>query len=520
MQDESSGTGRQKPILFWLLLAAIIALLGFIFYDGLRYMVTFWLGSEEYSHGILLPFVAAYLGWQKRNELSDLGQQATWPGVLVIVAGMLIYLVGELSSLYIIVQYAFLLTLAGVLMLYLGLAGFRKILAPFAVLFFMIPLPQFIYNNLSSELQLISSAIGVQVIRLFGISVFLEGNVIDLGTYKLQVVEACSGLRYLFPLMSFAFICAYMFKARLWMRVLVFLSSMPITVFMNSFRIGVIGVLVEYFGTGAAEGFLHDFEGWIIFIACSAILLLEVWVLNKLFIKAPRFQDIFALDMPAGQGGAVGANIGNRGPLITTVLLLITALFAGAMGQRQEVVPARHDLTAFPYMVGEWSGKPDRLEDLVLNTLKLTDYVIADYSKGENKGVNFYAAYYASQRKGESAHSPRSCIPGGGWRIASHETVALDLGGAKQASNRLLIQLGDNRQLVYYWFQQRGRIITNEYLVKWYLFWDALTRNRSDGALVRLTTQVSTGEDIAKADQRLLDFARSVRPLLPEFIPE
>ena len=100
-------------------------------------------------------------------------------------------------------------------------------------LLFMVPLPRFIQFNLSNELQLISSQLGAGIVRLFGIPVSLEGNVIDLGSYKLQVVEACSGLRYLFPLMSFGLLCAVLFKAPVWQRALVFLSSLPITIVMN-----------------------------------------------------------------------------------------------------------------------------------------------------------------------------------------------------------------------------------------------------------------------------------------------
>lgn len=107
---------------------------------------------------------------------------------------------------------------------------------------------------------------------MFQIPVFLEGNIIDLGVYQLQVVEACSGLRYLFPLMSLGFIAAYFYQAAFWKRAIVFLMTIPITILMNSFRIGVIGVMVDNWGISMAEGFLHDFEGWIIFMACAAIL--------------------------------------------------------------------------------------------------------------------------------------------------------------------------------------------------------------------------------------------------------
>ena len=111
---------------------------------------------------------------------------------------------------------------------------------------------------------------------------------------------------------------------------------------------------------------------------------------------------------------------------------------------------------------------------------------------------------------------------GGGWQIASHEVVTVDgvsLYGQPMKLNRLLIQKGEDRQLVYYWFQQRGRDLTNEYVVKWYLFWDALTMNRTDGALVRLTTLAPKGEDIADADGRLQDFLKASLPELDKYIP-
>jgi EpsI family protein len=132
-------------------------------------------------------------------------------------------------------------------------------------------------------------------------------------------------------------------------------------------------------------------------------------------------------------------------------------------------------------------------------------------------------AYYASQRKGSSIHSPRSCIPGGGWRITEFTRRSfpeISIGKDNLTVNRLVIQMGTTKQLVYYWFLQRGRIITNEYLVKWYLFWDALTRNRTDGALVRLTTTVSSESDIDEADRELTDFAKTISLDLSKYVPD
>ena len=247
-------------------------------------MITWW-ERDEYSHGWMIPVVAIYLLWCKRHILAERAEPGSYKGLILLGLSLFTWLLGELSSIYTIIQYAFFIGLFALALLWVGVKGTLAVWAPIFYLVFMIPLPNFLYFNLSQELQLISSAIGVSVIRLFDISVYLEGNVIDLGTYQLQVVEACSGLRYLFPLMSFGFLISYIYRGPFWQKSLIFLSTIPITVLMNSFRIGVIGVTVEYFGIAAAEGFLHDFEGWIIFMTCLAVLILEIWLFYFFFPK-------------------------------------------------------------------------------------------------------------------------------------------------------------------------------------------------------------------------------------------
>ena len=140
----------------------------------------------------------------------------------------------------------------------------------------------FFTDLLSLRLQLISSEIGVWVIRMAGISVFLEGNVIDLGSYQLEVAQACSGLRYLFPLMTLSVLIAYTFGGAYWKRTVVFLSSIPLTVLMNSVRIGIIGITVDRWGPGMAEGVLHEFEGWVGFMVSAVLVVLIAIGLNRL----------------------------------------------------------------------------------------------------------------------------------------------------------------------------------------------------------------------------------------------
>ena len=515
---------RYTNILFAVIGMSVL-LLGFIFWDGLTEMVKIWDTQEAYGHGYMIPFITLFLFWQSKDKLEQIQFEGSRFGLLLIVIGFVVFLLGKFSTIYVIINYGFVITLIGVTLALVGRGGMAYLIWPLIFLFFMIPLPVFIYRELSGSLQLISSQIGVAVIRLFDISVYLEGNVIDLGVYKLQVVEACSGLNYLFPLMSLAFITAYFFNAPLWKRVVLFLSGIPITVGMNSFRIGMIGVLVEYAGIEQAEGFLHDFEGWLIFMACLGVLILEMWLFTKFSSEKRPLMEVFGVDMPepTPKDSTVSIRLVPKTFSISLVILIVMAVVSLSIETREEFIPQRSLFSGYPDDLGEWKGKDSTMEQKYLKLLKLDDYLMTDYRNDIGDSVNFYVAYYASQKAGESAHSPRSCIPGDGWLISDLRTQKLE--GAKTKGgdfnvNRLLISRGEDKQIVYYWFQQRGRNITNEYAVKWYLLWDSIVLNRSDGSLIRLTTSLKPGEDIANADRRLTEFAKVIQPSLSKYIPE
>ncbi|MGH1471279.1 MAG: VPLPA-CTERM-specific exosortase XrtD [Cellvibrionaceae bacterium] len=505
--------------------AVSFILLIFGFYDGLLEMIDKWT-LEEYSHGYLIPLVSLLLVFQKLPQVTQETPKNRWLSIVFLIAGLAMLIIGKLSTIFIIMQYGFIVALASILIAIFGMNGLRKLWAPIVYLSFMIPLPNFLYANLSSQLQLLSSNIGVFIIRLFDISVFLEGNIIDLGNYKLQVVEACSGLRYLFPLLSFGFLIAYLFQAPIWQRVIIFFTTIPITIVMNSFRIAIIGITVNYWGIAAAEGFLHDFEGWVVFIACLSLLMLEIFIFHKILYNKGHFFDRIDLTFPSFSDIKIYQKFNNiRDPLIIFIVaLLIVVPFSLSIDKRLEKEIDRPTFSLFPLLKGDWTGHESNLENNIIDTLKFTDYFIADFTYRNSKiPLNLYVAYYNSQRSGASIHSPRSCIPGGGWRIKQIENYVIrDIPNPKGEPlkvNRAIIQNGDEKSIVYYWFQQRGRIITNEYLAKWFLFWDSLTQNRTDGALVRIVVPLSSTANEVEIDQHIEKFLEEFNPLLHNFIP-
>ena len=502
----------------------ILVVLIFGYWDALFELYGRLNAEERYSHGFMIPFVVIFLVQQRVELIKAAGIKFSWSGIVFIIIASLIYFIGYLSALWTVVQYSFFLMIVGIILSLTGWRATRIIIIPLSLLLLSIPLPYFIDVVLSGKMQLLSSKLGVDFIRFCNIPVFLEGNVIDLGVYKLQVVEACSGLRYMYPLMSIGLICAYMYNERAWKKVILFLSTIPITILMNSFRIGVTGVLVNQYGTEMAEGFLHDFEGWIIFMACFVLLFIEMQLLTK-----EPLGKIFSLD-----GEVIESNDDKSHvlvidsfysyPLIVTAFLVCALVsFSSILSNNEEAIPDRKTFISFPQNVAFFEGGKRRyFKNNEQDILKVTDYILIDYKTADNKYVNLYVGYHESQRTGSAPHSPRACIPGGGWEISSLDRIKLldDFqGGQLFDSNRLIIKKGIHKTLVYYWFQQRGEIFANEYVMKWDLFKDGLFQNRSDGAMVRLTTQVDSHEDIEQADKRLKLLAQSLMPVLSEYIP-
>ena len=518
-----STTEYGLPRWLWLFVAVVAGTMLVLFWQTFPYILGKW-QRQEYSHGYLVPGISLLLLWQRRRQLQQTPFTGSWAGVALTLAGIALFYTGALGAITTLDSYALVVVIAGLFLACTGWKAFRIALPALALLLLMIPIPQFFFNNLSSELQLISSRLGVAVIRLFGISVHLEGNVIDLGSYQLQVVEACSGLSYLFPLLTLGVILVCLVRLPLWMRVVIVLSTVPVTVLMNSFRIGVIGVLVEYFGIAQAEGFLHDFEGWVVFMSCFVLLALETWLLARLSGDRRSLRDMIAIDWPDSRPAGTVVTWRRLSGAFTAAWLLTAMAAAGALvlPNRPEIAPARADFTRFPMTLGQWQGRRDRIEDKYLDALQLDDYLMANYGNGDTGGgINLYVAYFKSQRNGHSAHSPSSCLPGGGWRMSDFAQYEVANSGAVPLRvNRVIIELGGQRQLVYYWFKERSRNITSEYLVKAYLLWDSIARNRSDGALVRLITPLAKGEMASAGDQRLSHFVGQVAPLLGQYVPD
>jgi len=526
--DAKEPGGRRWEGVVWCTLAVLAGVA--VFWSGTLSLAQAWT-LPEYSHGPLIPLLSLYLFLRQLKSVPPAEEPVTdrWPGVGVMLLALTIGMAGNLARIPDIVTYAMILWVYGFLLVGFGWRHGKQFWPPVLHLVFMLPLPAVLHWQLSIKLQFISSELGVAIIRALDIPVFLEGNIIDLGTYKLHVAEACSGLRYLFPVMSFSYVFAVLYKGPLWHKAVLLLSAAPITIVMNAVRIGIIGAIVDSYGIASAEGFMHYFEGWAVFIACVLILFGLARILQRLVgDRRPLHQ---ALDLDVSGLGAVAARgLTVRRSAALVAGALITAGLAGfwhLAPERQAAEIQRDPLVLFPAHLGDWSaGRQRRLDSNLERVLGADDYLnVAFTSPEQTAAVDLFIAWYAKQTEGSGIHSPEVCLPAGGWEMSeiTRLSVPVRLVGGRTVAlpvNRAVIQNGFNRQLVYYWFEQRGRRLTNDYVAKAVTLFDALALGRTDGGLVRLTTPIGRREAEGAADHRLQAFLGDSLEALPRFVPD
>ena len=266
----------------WLL---VIAGMLWIYGKVLVELVLEWWQNPDYSHGLLVPFAIAYLVYEKRNTFNSMPVRPSWFGLVLIVASQLINLVGFLGAEYFLQRSSFVLLLAGFILFFGGWQHLRECVFMLLLLELAIPLPVLIFNIVALPLQLIASSWAESFLRVCQIPVLREGNLLVLAQQTLNVTEACSGIRSLMSLITLGLMLAYFLPFRWMVRVAFVLTTIPIAIIANAFRVGGTGLLATYFGEKAAQGFFHTFSGWLVFVFAFVVLLGEVLLMHRFLSK-------------------------------------------------------------------------------------------------------------------------------------------------------------------------------------------------------------------------------------------
>ena len=232
-----------------------------------------WASDENYSHGFLVAPFAIYLGWLRRRELAAQPIRPHWIGLVVVACSLAFLIAGRLGAELFLTRVSLVGLLAGTVVFLYGLGHLRLLAFPVAFLLLMIPLPAVVFNQIAFPLQLLASRVGASVLDAASIPVLREGNVLVLPTITLQVVEACSGIRSLVSLLTLAIIVGALTERRLWARVLLAALAFPVAIVANAARVAGTGLMAEWIGPQTAQGFLHEFSGWVMFVVAFTLLL-------------------------------------------------------------------------------------------------------------------------------------------------------------------------------------------------------------------------------------------------------
>lgn len=489
-------------------------------------LLLIWLEDEEYGHGMMVVGLLLYILYRNRDMLLDNEHPVVWPGIIFSIGALLVFSLGEVSGIAPVQMYSIWLFAVAVALSIGGWNLFKKLWIPLCIIFLLIPLPNVLGPMLTSQLQLISSKLGVWVIRFFGGVVYLEGNVIDMGGIKLLVAEACAGLRYLFPLMSLGAIAGYLMRAPIWMRWSIFLATIPVTIFMNSFRIGVTGLLTEAYGSSHTEGFLHFFEGWVVFVASLIILVVFAWLLTKMLTHPLSLTTVFSFDHVMGsKENSHSKGYQNWQTYLSVKVVLASLLFAvvasSPLTERADNIVSSKPFSTFPQMLGKWSANEKALPVSVVESAAASDYYNGTFTSPEGKGINLYISYYADQKLGPAPHTPELCIPGDGWKIIKNTPYELkDSNGKYIEVNRLIITKGDHKIITYYWLKQGSKTFIKQYMARLDLMLYAIKQNRADAALIRIVSEVASNETMKDTDARMQEMATELLDVISEYVPD
>ena len=264
----------------------MLVALVFVYWDVLRELVYAWYTDDNYSHGFFIAPLAAYFAWERRATFAAKPIKPAVFGLVVVAGSLFLLVAGTLGAELFLTRVSVIGVLTGTILFIFGWQRLSVLTFPLAFLLLMVPLPAIIFNKIAFPLQLLASNVGEYTISSLDIPILREGNVLILANAKLEVAEACSGIRSLVSLFTLGLVFGYFVDQRAWVRGVIALSAVPVAILANGLRVASAGVAAHNFGPAGAEGLFHEFSGWVVFVIAFLMMMVIQRLLQK-FLPPP-----------------------------------------------------------------------------------------------------------------------------------------------------------------------------------------------------------------------------------------
>jgi EpsI family protein len=495
----SEGSPARGALLLAILAVAYLA--GYATVVGS--FVSSWLGRDEYSHGFLIPFISAYFVYQEREELRRVRPAPRiLLGTAIVLLGSLLYLLGNRGGVVLVEQLAFLLLLPGLVILTLGPGVLRIVMLPLLYLGFMLPLIGDLGGGLYGPLQLTTAWLAEALLRLVGIPVLRTAETLHLPKVTLQVAEACSGVRYLISIVTVAVPAAIMTQRRWWRRTAIVLSAIVIGILANGVRVALIGFWVTYGSREVLHGPYHLLQG--LFVSCVGYAFL---LILAVVTREPAQQITCPAPAAGGRDGA-GERVSGafRAAWLIALVFVLGVPSYARLRELRSVRPAEGS-PCLPSRIGQWEGTSPRRTTMV----QQADYAAEKaYVAGDGRRVEIAVGYFCSQRPGRRVTGLES--------VREHSAagvVPLVLSDGRKAEIRLATEDRDGTtRLTAYWFSIDGMVLASGLEATIRTAIDGLVRNRNNGSVVILTSDVPRGSEGSAALRGMLEIAREAESFL------
>ncbi|UCH21523.1 MAG: EpsI family protein [Deltaproteobacteria bacterium] len=514
-QKTESWRSKKEFLLLLILIAAFVT--GYL--GTCASLVKIWLKDGDYAYAFAIPLIAGYIIWSRRHLIAQTRTETNWMGGVFLIVFLVFSLYGILGSSPSAVRFTIPLIILSLILFCYGRQMLKILAFPVALLIFMIPLPTLVQTQIGVPLQLVSTKLGEYILRLSGVTVFVEGNLIDLGVTTLQVVEACSGLRYILPLLALGVVFIHFFEHVRWKQIVLILSTIPTAIISNALRIGITGFLAQNYNLRIAEGFFHGFSGWLIFVFALGALFVIYAIIRLLFPSSSE-----ETESPVNLKGQLPASNSvhhTMAVIVSAVLLIVVGILSYATAALPPV-RIHTGFTQFPLKINGWHGRVENIDNSIIQLSGAEDAFNGIYIFSADNIVSLYIGYRASpfNESENFFHSPSVCLPSLGWQtlaISTHEISDVP-GFDKIVVRKMLIEKMGYRQLVYYWFQTKSRVSSNVNVNRLHLTLHALRRDNTHDLFIRPITPLMPGETAESASDRLDQFVRDMMGSLLKFL--